>query len=300
MTTQNLGEEGFYWFFGLVEDVKDPLKLGRVKVRVFHDHDENVDTAQLPWAQVVLPSTSGSSQGAGDTPSLYVGTQVFGFYVDGREKQLPMIMGSIPIIPNMEEDRHSISWLARGKQTIEKKPTGPEPKSPYAAQYPYNRVIQTRAGHVIELDDTPENERVHIYHKVGSYIEINKEGRVVIKSTDDNYEIVAKDKHLYVKGDVNIQVTGNLNAVVKGNIDMMAEGNIDMSASGTMNLSGAGGVTVTSGTGISLSSPGGVSVTQGGLTSLGSLSSGTGVTGSFTTPSGKTVHITKGIVANIT
>lgn len=300
MTTQKLGEEGFVWFFGLVEDIQDPLKLGRVKVRVFHDHDENVQTEQLPWSQVVLPTTSGSSQGVGDTPNLYVGSQVFGFYVDGKERQLPMILGSIPIIPNMEEDRHSISWLARGKQTINKPATGPEPESPYAAEYPYNRVIQTRAGHAIELDDTPENERVHIYHKAGSYIEINKDGRVVIKGVDDSYEIVAKDKHLYVKGDVDIQVNGNLNAVVKGNIDCVSEGNVTLAAGKTLDLSAAGGVNINSGTGVTIDAPGGVSVTQAGLSAVGSISSGTGVTGSFTTPSGKTVHVSKGMVSNIT
>lgn len=300
MTTQKLGEEGFNWFFGFVEDVLDPLKLGRVKVRVLHDHDENIDTEQLPWAQVLLPTTSGSSQGVGDTPNLYVGSQVMGFYVDGKEKQLPLIIGSVPIIPSMDEDRHSLSWLARGKQIIDKQKTGPEPDSSYAAEYPYNRVIQTRAGHTIELDDTPNNERVHIYHKSGSYLEINKDGRIVLKGVDDSYEIVANDKHLYVKGDVNIQVEGNMNAVVKGSVDVAAVKDVTVSSKGVLTLNGAGGVVVNSGAGVTIAAPGGVSLTEGGLTSMGAISSASAVTGTFSTPSGKTVHVTKGIVANIT
>ena len=300
MTTQKLGEEGFNWFLGIVEDVMDPLKLGRVKVRVIHDHDENVDTKELPWAQVLLPTTSGSSQGVGDTPNLYVGTQVMGFYVDGREKQLPLIIGSIPIIPNMEEDRHSISWLARGKQTIGKPKTGPEPDSAYAAQYPYNRVIQTRSGHAIELDDTPDNERVHIYHKSGSYVEINKDGRIVIKASDDSYTIVGANKTVYVEGDTNIQVRGDLNAVAEGNIQIAGKKNMDLAVGGSLAINAQNGISIRSGSGIAMSGPGGIVVTEGSLSTMGAMSSAVGVTGTFTSMTGQVVHVQKGMVTNIT
>ncbi|NIR48475.1 hypothetical protein GWN42_03820, partial [candidate division KSB1 bacterium] len=60
-----------------------------------------------------------------------------------------------------------------------------------------------------EIDDTTGAERIHIYHKSGSYEEINKDGRWVRKVVDDDYEIVMKDKKVYVKGDVTIEVDGN-------------------------------------------------------------------------------------------
>lgn len=224
MTTQQLGEEGFRWFLGIVEDVKDPLQLGRVKVRIVNEHDDGVETSDIDWAHVMMPNTSACVDGVGDSPNLSVGSRVIGFFMDGEEKQNPMILGSFPTIPGNDANRHSLSWLARGKNTLDSNPIGPEPKSAYAAQYPFNRTITTRGGHVIELDDTPENARINIHHSSGAYIEINNDGRMVIKSPGDSFDIVGGQKTVFVQGDVTIKsegtvtidsatvnVTGNLN-----------------------------------------------------------------------------------------
>lgn len=205
MTTQQMGEEGFRWWLGIVEDIQDPKLLGRAKVRILNEHDDNVETGDMEWAHVMMPSTSASVDGVGDTPNLAVGSRVVGFFMDGNEKQMPMIMGSFPTIPGNDDNRHSLSWLHRGKNTISREPIGPEPASPYAAQYPYNRTITTKAGHVIELDDTPENQRINIQHTSGAYIEINNDGRVVIKSPVDSFDIVGGQKQIYVKGDCTIK-----------------------------------------------------------------------------------------------
>lgn len=298
MTTQAIGEEGFRWFLGIVEEVNDPKQLGRVKVRILHEDDTDVTTEDIDWAQVMTPVTSAGTDGIGETPALQKGSRVVGFFIDGQEKQLPLIIGSVPTIPT--EARHAINKLARGQQILRKDKVGEvEPDSPYKAEYPYNKVISTEAGHVIELDDTPGNERVHIYHTAGAYIEINRTGQMVIKTPDDSFDIVGKNKNIFVKGDCNLQVQGNLNAVVKGNLTSATEGDVTISSKGILNLIGKGGISLRSGGSITMAGPSGVAVTQGGLTVLGSIASGTGVTGSFTTPSGKTVHVSKGIVSNI-
>lgn len=298
MTTQAIGEEGFRWFLGIVEEVNDPKQLGRVKVRILHEDDTDVTTDDIDWAQVMTPVTSAGTDGIGETPALQKGSRVVGFFIDGQEKQLPLIIGSVPTIPT--EARHAINKLARGQQILRKDKVGEvEPDSPYKAEYPYNKVISTEAGHVIELDDTPGNERVHIYHTAGAYIEINRTGQMVIKTPDDSFDIVGKNKNIFVKGDCNLQVQGNLNAVVKGNLTSATEGDVTISSKGILNLIGKGGISLRSGGSITMAGPSGVAVTQGGLTVLGSIASGTGVTGSFTTPSGKTVHVSKGIVSNI-
>ena len=98
-----MGEDGFVWFTGVVEDRNDPASLGRVRVRClgFHTEDLNdIPTKDLPWAHVMHSVTSPSMQGLGHTPSFLVeGTWVVGFFLDEIEKQQPMIIGSLPGIP---------------------------------------------------------------------------------------------------------------------------------------------------------------------------------------------------------
>ena len=54
-----------------------------------------------------------------------------------------------------------------------------EPESAFNGAYPYNKVTQTESGHIIEVDDTPGSERIHIYHKSGTYVEIDSNGSMV-------------------------------------------------------------------------------------------------------------------------
>tara|TARA_X000001036_G_scaffold96844_2_gene89650 strand:- start:14822 stop:15667 length:846 start_codon:yes stop_codon:yes gene_type:complete len=89
------------WFVGLVIDVNDPLKLDRVKVRIqgIHTHDTTlIPNADLPWAQVIIPVTEGGSSGIGANCSIKPRAQVFGFFLDGKNSQLPLVVGSIPKI----------------------------------------------------------------------------------------------------------------------------------------------------------------------------------------------------------
>ena len=88
----------FRWFIGIVVNNKDPLKLGRVKVRIRGIHSPSVaqtSTNDLPWAQVIVPSTEGGISGIGTMPQLQQGSQVIGFFIDGSSSQLPMVMGSV-------------------------------------------------------------------------------------------------------------------------------------------------------------------------------------------------------------
>lgn len=69
----------------------------RYKVRIIGLHDkeeETVPSDQLPWAQVMYPITGGGGQtNAGATPNLRQGNFVFGFFLDGQDMQVPVIMG---------------------------------------------------------------------------------------------------------------------------------------------------------------------------------------------------------------
>jgi len=85
-------------FVGVVEDSYDKTNAGRVRVRAFGIHppriskdvEDSVPTKDLPWATVL----DGSYGVAPVIPS--VGDWVFGFFIDGREAQQPMIIGRLP------------------------------------------------------------------------------------------------------------------------------------------------------------------------------------------------------------
>ena len=92
-----MGQDGFSWFVGVVEDRNDPLRLGRVRVRCLGYHTSDLGklpTTDLPWAHVMHPVTDPSMQGMGSTPSFLVeGSWVVGFFRDTQEKQQPLIIG---------------------------------------------------------------------------------------------------------------------------------------------------------------------------------------------------------------
>ena len=75
-----------------------------------------------------------------------------------------------------------------------------EPASPYNASYPYNHVTQTESGHVVEFDDTPEFERIHLYHRSGSFAEWHPDGKVVFKSAGNMYNISHGNRYSHIEG----------------------------------------------------------------------------------------------------
>jgi len=99
-----MGKNGFQWFVGVVEDRNDPKFLGRLRVRCLGHHTEiheDLKTTDLPWAHVMNPITSATVSGVGQTPLGAVeGTWVVGFFQDGADSQQPIIMGTLPGVPN--------------------------------------------------------------------------------------------------------------------------------------------------------------------------------------------------------
>jgi len=97
-----LGLNNFVWWFGVVENRLDPLELGRCQVRCFgwHTKDKNqILTENLPWAHPVVP------YGVKNVQPPTEGTMVFGFFADGKEGKFPIIMGTVPGIPEELMDR---------------------------------------------------------------------------------------------------------------------------------------------------------------------------------------------------
>jgi hypothetical protein len=99
-----LGRDGFRWWIGQIPaasaqggQINGAGWGNRFKVRIMGYHPYNtVDLADedLPWAQALIPTTSGS--GAANVATdvkLQPGDVVFGFFLDGDNAQIPVIMG---------------------------------------------------------------------------------------------------------------------------------------------------------------------------------------------------------------
>jgi hypothetical protein len=229
LPNKNINEEPFKFFIGIVEDLDDPLMLGRVRVRIINEHDNGseITTEDLPWAIPLLPITSASYTQVGQSPTgLLKKSRVFGFYLDNKNKNIPMIFATMNAIPENDKEKHDVNKLARGIQSLNKEKLGPEPDSAYEAEYPHNQVYQSKSGHIVEMDDTPGHERVHIYHKSGTYTEINEKGRTVRKIVDNDYDIVAKDREVYIGGKVNIVIKGDATIKVEGKCDLNVTKNL--------------------------------------------------------------------------
>ena len=105
----------FHWWIGQIADdsvwreniicaphASDAENVGwgrRYKVRILGLHDQGeevIPSKDLPWANVMMPVTSGGGlTRAGQSSALRQGNMVFGFFMDGSAMSVPVIMGVI-------------------------------------------------------------------------------------------------------------------------------------------------------------------------------------------------------------
>ena len=306
MNNYFMGQDGFNWFVGVVEDRADPEKAGRVKVRClgYHTADvQKIPTEDLPWSSVMMPVTAGGNSGIGFSPHFLIeGTWVVGFFRDPA-KQEPVIIGAIPGKNTTETTNFTIAASSKvggysGSSTTSAPPAAAtsaggfiDPNSKYptelyldksdtnllaqestdthpsrsikdakdswstasgsaeqpattqaSAKYPTNHVFETESGHYVEFDDTEGNERIHLYHKMGTFIEIDKSGNVIIKTVGNVTNIVAGNMDTYVKGNYSVSAGGNIDVYagkdltekVDGNRKTTITGNDEVAITGTL------------------------------------------------------------------
>ena len=232
MSESFAGMNDFIWFIGVVESRDDPLKAGRLQVRILGHHTPNKNdlaTADLMWASPMLSLTDGGISGIGNSPTWTPeGTHVMGYFRDGMDRQEPVILGVLPGVvkefgnpdvgfydPNTGDGTSSkypkhlgsdVNQLARNDpddqhihtqiktasriqgialasfgvaplfqgQVVPAVPatSWDEPAYTHNSKYPFNHVMETESGHITEYDDTPDYERIHLYHRAGTSIEM--------------------------------------------------------------------------------------------------------------------------------
>lgn len=241
----------FAWFTGVVEDINDPEQLGRVKLRCFGYHTDNlgkVASDALPWATVMGPTNSAHISGIGTTThGLVNGSWVVGFFRDGPSAQDPIVMGTIastygekpatdkgfadpsgtyPQLQGEEEVYNDTNLLARGTNTIEREldAVTEEPATAYAAEYPNNKVTQTTSGHIIEVDDTPGAERINVRHRSGTFVEIHPNGDVV-QNNGNRFQITTGNDNVHITGVCNLTIDQDCNTTILGDWNIDVTGN---------------------------------------------------------------------------
>jgi hypothetical protein len=94
------GMNGFIWWVGVVENRYDPLKLGRLRVRIvgWHNEDKNeLQSEHLPWADALTPLTHTNA-----SLDIKEGDWVIGFFTDGNNAQKPVVFGHLNGIKSAE------------------------------------------------------------------------------------------------------------------------------------------------------------------------------------------------------
>lgn len=243
--------------------------------------DSYLPVTDLPWAQCIFPVSSPNISGQSDFKVPQNGSVGICSFLD-EDEQYPVLLGTlakkVSALPdftkgfsdskNSEHPKSGlvgesqISRLARNEhidQTIiQTKKAGietgvqcngvswSEPITEYDTEYPNNRVIETEK-HIIEIDDTSGAERIHIYHKSGSFDEYFPDGtkvekikakKILIIESDENI-LVKGNKNTRIEGSENVEIVGAQNIKVGGNSKIDITGNAEINASGTTKITGS-------------------------------------------------------------
>jgi uncharacterized protein involved in type VI secretion and phage assembly len=206
MSLLDLVEEGrtktkiYGGVIGTVTNNQDPDNLGRVKVKFpwLSDEDES------NWARIVSPM-AGKEKGIFFLPE--VGDEVFVVFQYG-DINMPYVIGSlwngVDVPPETNSD---------GKNNI--------------------RIIKSRSGHIIRLDDTEGEEKIEIVDKTEkNMITIDAKDNKISLTTDKDIEIAAPNGKVTVTAK-DLEMKSSAATTIEASAGM------DLKASGTMNVKGA-------------------------------------------------------------
>lgn len=209
---------------GIVTNNKDPDSLGRVKVKIPRISGED----ESNWARVIS-FMAGKERGAFYLPEL--DDEVLLAFEHG-DINIPYVIGSL--------------WNGKDKPPL----TNEDGKNNL-------RIIKSRSGHIIRLDDTEGNEKIEIVDKTekNTIVIDSKENKISIKSEKDieisapNGKVIIEAKDIEAKSSastkieasssMDLKASGNMTIKSSASAKIEASANMDLKASGTMNVKGA-------------------------------------------------------------
>lgn len=212
------GQDGRFYgvTIGIVTNNQDPDKLGRIKVKFpwLSDSDESY------WARVLTPM-AGNDRGFYFLPE--VDDEVLVAFEQGQV-EFPYILGAL--------------WNGKDKPPT----TNSDGKN-------NQRMIKSRSGHVIILDDTENKEQIVIRDKTGkNEIVIDSNNNAITVKSDQNLTIEAKSK-ISLKssnGDLSIECK-NLSIQAQQNCEIKANSQCSIQSNAGMALKCLAGVKINDG-----------------------------------------------------
>lgn len=187
----------------VVVSIDDPDELGRVKVAFPWLQDDQEQ--ESPWARV-MSFMAGNDRGALFRPE--VDDEVLVLFEHG-DMRFPYIIGAL--------------W--NGKDKI--------PSEGGSNADNHIRIIKSRSGHIIKLDDTSESEKIEIIDQKGSNtIVIDSSSDTITISTDKDIQLKAPQGKILLEGQ-EVEIKSSAAAKIE------AGSTLDINASGTLNINGA-------------------------------------------------------------
>ena len=195
---------------GVVTDIGDPEKLGRIKVKypwMPKDDDSELDSN---WARLASPG-AGNGRGIFFTPE--IDDEVLIAFEQG-DVNYPYVVGALWNKKDKPPKGKGSILASGGKETNQ-------------------RIVRSRSGHVIILDDTKGEEKIIIEDKTGknSIVIDSKEKSMVIRS----------------EGDLTLEAGGKFIMKSKQDFNLESKAKIAFAAQTSLDLEGKTGTTVKTG-----------------------------------------------------
>ena len=111
--------------------------------------------------------------------------------------------------------------------------------------YPFNHVTYTESGHLFEMDDTPNKERVRLMHRSTSYLEFLPDGDRVDNTIGEKYDMVDSHINTHALGNSFTNINGFYDLYVNGTAKTVSPSPNDITSESAYNVKiGAGSATM--------------------------------------------------------
>jgi uncharacterized protein involved in type VI secretion and phage assembly len=185
---------------GIVTNNQDPNKMARVRVKFPWLSDDN----ESWWARIAVPM-AGSGRGSYFLPE--VDDEVLVAFEHGDVRS-PYVVGAL--------------W--NGKDA---------PPANNSDGQNNIRVIHSRSGHLVRLDDTDGDEKIEVIDKTGS-------NKITIKSADNSMSLECDgDMSLDCKGKMTIHASAGLEITSDATMKIQANATMDIESTAPMTIKGA-------------------------------------------------------------